>query len=108
MGKVTERIELLEKCSLENRSRWLSAMIYSITMIARETYLQGTLDVRDPCRLRVFNEFTHRVATYQLSLYGAPEEIMPICSFGEIVSEYLSRLSIDEETLFSITEQCMI
>lgn len=60
---------------------WLSCLLFTLSMLARDTYEAGTNGVTRPDDLRRFNELIHRVATYQKKVAtsyagGLPDEAL--------------------------------
>jgi hypothetical protein len=54
---------------------------YELTLLGRDAYEPGTLELRHPRRLRSLNEIQHHVATHVLALLTAdpgryPEEVL--------------------------------
>lgn len=76
--------------------RWLSHLLFLITMLARATYEAGTNDVSEPGNLRRFNELTHRVATFQRHLIDGSVG-PPATAFFESLDLELSALGVPSD-----------
>lgn len=50
--------------SREQQIRWLSRLLFQISIFARDTYEVGTDNLTDPPRMRRFNELMHRVSLH--------------------------------------------
>jgi hypothetical protein len=46
----------------------LVRLIHELTILARDTYQSGTLDLAHPARLRAINEVQHRISAHVLAL----------------------------------------
>jgi hypothetical protein len=58
---------LLSELQLEALAR----LAHELTIVARDTYEPGTLDVRHPQKLRALNEVQHRITSHMLALLTA-------------------------------------
>lgn len=76
------------------RLDWLAQLSFTASMIARVTYGDDP-DVRDPRRLRRFNELLHRIATFTLALRFNEAQRLPDDDFIDLVIRELSALAVD-------------
>jgi hypothetical protein len=88
----------------EARLKWMSQLLFALTMFARDTYTVGTDGLDDPERMRRFNEMTHR-ATDQLrnqldNTVGRPEEI-----FMKMIGEGIQELGIGVPSILSMLQR---
>jgi len=84
----------------EEKWRWLSKLMFALTLLARKTYTVGEAGLDEPEKLRRFNELCHRVAT-QLRDIAAGRASMPGSNFVAMLTEALEELSIEHSVLLS-------
>ena len=83
----------------DQQVRYLSSLLWHISMLARTTYEPGTDNLVAPTDLRRFNEFIHRVAQQQLAIIEDYPSRMPDEVFFEYLAEATMEVNIPEEVL---------
>ncbi len=81
----------------------LARLAHELTVCARDTYVAGTDDVRDPTRLRAFNECQHRVVGHLNHLLNGAVERYPDDHMGEWLALAAKELGF-ERTLTRLLE----
>jgi hypothetical protein len=105
MGKLRWKNELrrFEKMSPVDKAVWLAALQSTVTLVGRETYIVGSLEISDTSRLRQINEFMHRISEYQLALLTSPADMENSAhQFSGLIEEERRKLNISGEFLFEL------
>ncbi len=93
------------KFDFEQKVVWLSRLLFSISMFARDTYEPGTVYVEKPIELRRFNELLHRIASQQLDIALGESERMPDEQFFTMISEEIGQLGLDAGNLIGLLKE---
>jgi hypothetical protein len=93
-----DEISRFSAMALEDKWRWHAALLFWITMLARDTYAVGGNSIEDPVRMRRFNELAHRVAS-QMQTVAKGTSGVPDDTFGKGVGIELADLHVDLEML---------
>jgi hypothetical protein len=84
-----------------DRAQWLARLASALTVAARDTYEVGGDDIRDPKRMRRFNELLHRVVNqlrHQIrGDHGFPDDV-----FLLLVRDETAALGVDFSALKSL------
>src|ERR1700751_5717170 len=99
---LNNKLVIFKNFSDRDKIIWLSEAIFSITLMARETYETEREGVADPVKLRRYNEMIHRIATFQVKVAKNIPDRMSDDVFFSIFSENIDRIGISHETLFNI------
>lgn len=78
---------------------WLAYLSYWLSMFARDTYDVGTEKLADPRRLRIYNEFLHRLATQQSAIYRHSPQRIPDDILFQFIEDNVTLLDINEAIL---------
>ncbi|MDD2815139.1 MAG: hypothetical protein PHP00_05295 [Thiotrichaceae bacterium] len=78
------------KMSQLEKLTWLSRLLHSATIDARDTYQVGTNQLENPEKLRRYNEFMHRALGFQLAIACDHNSRMPDEQFFEML-EHVGR-----------------
>jgi len=78
----------------DEKVRWLTELIFLLTMFARGTYAAGADGVAEPDRLRRFNELIHRVATFQKKIANKKENGLSDESIFMMISDRLDEFNV--------------
>ena len=84
--------------SRNERIRWLSLLVFYVTMFGRGTYEPGTEDVEDPVAMRRINEFVHRLSSHLLDLIDDGQHRFADHVFLEFLSEAASEVKFRWES----------
>ena len=79
--------------------RYVSSLLYRLSMMARTTYEPGTENLVKPTEMRRFNEFIHRVAAHQLEIIEDDPKRMPDEVFFEYLAEASMEINVPPEVL---------
>ena len=75
----------------DQQVRYLSSLLYHVSMLARVTYESGTENLDAPIDLRRFNELIQRIAAHQLDII----EEYPCRMSDEVFFEYLAEATME-------------
>ncbi|MCO5082521.1 MAG: hypothetical protein M9955_12805 [Rhizobiaceae bacterium] len=87
------------KKQIEEKYLWISVLIHQISMLARDTYEVGSIGVKDPEKLRRFNELVHRVATFQKEIASGKKDGIPDQAIFAMVEDELGKLGVRTDFL---------
>src|SRR5262245_23597184 len=71
----------------QNRLRALARLAHGLTIMAREYYVPGTVDLTDPAAVREINELQHRVAAQVVALLDDHAMRFPDDVMAQIIME---------------------
>lgn len=80
--------------SREQQIRWISSLLFQISIFARGTYEVGTEDLTDPQRMRRFNELFHRITLHQLALFDDNPKRFSDEIFFQFLSEAIQEVGL--------------
>lgn len=99
--RIESELEAFSQSSDHAKIMWLSALIYRVSMHARDTYEVGSDDVVAPKRLRLFNELLNRLSSFMLTTVARNEPAMPNDQFFRMIGHYIDDLGLEAEQVFA-------
>ena len=95
-------LERYRSMSQNQRVRWLSCLMYFVSMFARDTYSVGTEGLDKPEDLRKYNELIHRIAAHQLNTTDDNARGVPDEDFFSGIAAATAELSIRSNYLLNL------
>ena len=78
----------------EEQVRWLSRLLFQISVFARDTYEVGTDNLTNPQKMRRFNELMHRITLHQLAFIDDDPKRFSDEIFFQFLSESLQEVGL--------------
>ena len=78
----------------EQQIRWLSRLLFQISIFARDTYEVGTDNLMDPARMRRFNELIHRVSLHLVAFVDDDPKRFSDEIFFQFLAEALQEVGL--------------
>lgn len=83
----------------DQQVRYLSALLFELSISARGTYEVGTENLLEPKEMRCFNELFHRIAQQQLAIIEDDPNRRPNGEFFEYLALAASEVNVSTESL---------